>query len=152
LFLPPYEQEERYSVGAHEVAHLKYRHSEKVEDKKAKGLFWLAIPTVISIFCFALFKMAAIFYLGFGISFSIGPWRLYVAHRYQKISEFEADRFAADNTSPAALISYLKKREKDRERWKKKGFVSRIKVCYHDFTHPSLNERIEHLKKLQQSE
>ncbi len=151
LFSPFFKSAEREAVGGHEVSHLKYHHSEKVEDKKARGYLWLILPTFTSLFCFMLFRTVAILYIGLVISFSIGPWRIYAAWRYQLNSEFEADRYAADKTSPAAMISYLRKRRKVWEKWKKKGVGWRIRVWYREkkFNHPSVNERIKHLVKLQ---
>jgi len=150
LFSPFFKSEEREAVGSHEMAHLKYGHSEKVEDKYARGCFWLIIPIFTSLFCFMVFKAVAIFYIGFGIGFFMGAWRIYVAWRYQLNSEFEADRYAAEKTSPAAMISYFRKRKKVWEKWRRKNLKWRIIVwCReHELTHPSVSERIKHLEKL----
>lgn len=150
LFSPFFKSEERKAVGSHEVAHLKYRHSEKVEDEKARGLLWLVLPIFTSVYCFMFFRTVEIFYIAFGISFSVGPWRIYMAWHYSLNSEFEADRYAAEKTSPGAMISYFRKSRKVREKWRRKSLRWRMRVWIreHDFTHPSPNERIKHLEKL----
>jgi Zn-dependent protease with chaperone function len=150
LFSPFFKSEEREAVGSHEMAHLKYGHPKKVEDKYLKGCSLLILLIFTSLFCFVTFKTIAIIYIGFGISFSMGAWRICAAWRYQLNSEFEADRYAAKETSPAAMIAYLRKRKKVWEKWRRKNLKWRIIVLRreHDLTHPNVSERIKRLEKL----
>jgi len=110
LFSPSFKQVERQTVGAHELAHLKYRHV-------SNRLLWhhRRHPT-----------------------------------RYRFNCEFQADRFAANVSSPAAMIRALEKGEKLREKWRKKNRIWRVRIWWRlkSDTHPSMKERKKCLQKL----
>jgi hypothetical protein len=70
--------------------------------------------------------------------------------QYRFNCEFQADRFAANVSSPVAVIRFLEKGEKLREKWRKKNLVWRVRIWSRlkSGTHPSMEERKKRLQKL----
>lgn len=157
LFDKSVNYNERNAIGAHEIAHLKYKHAEKEEkwmDKIALHfalyLVFLIPPAVflhlsgIDGTLSLVVLMAALFVI------IVQFLRTSVPQFFdlKRLQEFEADKYAAETLNPTYLISYLEKSDEFIEKWKNKGFRWRANIWYGKKTHPPKVERIKRLKEM----
>lgn len=162
-YFSSYTTRERRAVGAHELAHLKYRHKEKADkhlDKAATFVFGLFMLIVLSLIILNLLKMPiyglflnviVIVFVVIAANKSIHGVRQYF--RTHRMCELEADTYAAKKICRSAIISFLRKSRKVKEKWRRKSLRWRIIIWgrKHWPTHPSIDERIRYLEKFKAS-
>ena len=121
-------------VWLHEVAHIKSRH------------FCISLGLVLILFfpfsIWGYFTNYLILFLAIGMLFS-----LLIFLRFHRRLELAADKYAADKTSSQSMIHMLEKFDK----WSKSVNIEhcRITRALLSFSHPTVPERIERLKRLE---
>jgi len=152
-----FTSEERKAVGAHEIAHLKYRHDDRERkwlDKKigkyflfflttlplAVGLSLLGLDDTLS----TVIIIGALATIAIRFLHEVPPQYFHL----KQLHELEADKYAAETVGPAPQISYFEKSDPLVEEWRKKGLRWRMIIWYRKKTHPSKSERIERLKRM----
>jgi len=152
-----FTSEERRAVGAHEIAHLKYRHYDregKWLDRKIKkySLFFLvALLLAVGLGLSGLDDtLSTAVIIGILAAIAIRFLRQVLPQYFhlKRLHELEADKYAAETVGPAPQISYFEKSDRLVEEWRKKGLRWRAIIWYREKTHPSKNERIERLKRM----
>lgn len=152
-----FTSEERKAIGAHEIAHLKYRHYEREEkwlDKKIKKhfLFFLtALPLAVGLGLLGFDGTLSTVVIVGALSAVVIRFLRKVPPQYfhlKRLHELEADKYAAETVGPAPQISHFEKSDRLVEEWRKKGLRWRVTIWYRKKTHPSKSKRIEHLKRM----
>ena len=154
-----FTSEEKKAIGAHEIAHLKYRHDEKEEkwrDKKFKKLLFLflliGLPLAVGLTLLGVDgTLSTVVIIGVPSAAVIQVLLKEVSPQYfhlKRSHELEADKYAGETVNPASLISYFEKSDPLVEEWRKKGPIWRVRIWYREKTHPSKSERIERLKRI----
>jgi len=156
LFDKIFTSEERKAIGAHEIAHLKYRHYEREEkwrDKKFLLLFFVLsltlLPLAIGLTLLGFDgTLSTVVIIGalFAVVIQFSRQVLPQYFHLKRSHELEADKYAAETVGPAPQISYFEKSDRLVEEWRKKGLRWRLTIWYRKKTHPSKSERIERLK------
>lgn len=150
LLTERFSEDERKTVGLHELGHLKYGHL----DKRDKLLNLLVVATfclilgalatfLLGVFLFGLSLIVYVLSLGMGIFGWVILLR-YLNGVYAQ-QEFEADGFAADRVSSEALISFLRKAG-ETICYKTRRPLARLLLDYTPVA-PPIGERIERLKR-----
>lgn len=139
IFDDIFTADERKAVGAHEIAHLKFKHAEI--DEKWGGRKFFVFMAVLIVTSSPLFGFFAWLDIGEKFSTALVVMVMFVVttlflrrtipqcFHLKRLHEFEADKYAAETTNPAFLISYFEKSSPIVEKWRKKK-IWRARMWY----------------------